>query len=82
MRLPKQGLHQAAELDRLTFDYLLGAGVVHLLLDCVGGQHSVKHVGLALQGGNKTGNIQLNKYATIINITVSSCNDRLKKAFT
>ena len=32
-----------------TFDDLLGAGVVHLLLDCVGGQDSVKHIGLALQ---------------------------------
>ena len=32
-----------------TFDNLLGTGVVHLLLDCVWGQDSVKHIGLALQ---------------------------------
>ena len=34
----------------LTFDNLLSAGIVHLFLCCVGLEHSVKHVGLALQG--------------------------------
>jgi len=52
--------NQAAELERLTFDEMLAAGVVHLLLDRVGWQHSVEHIGLALQEGNKTGIIQLN----------------------
>lgn len=32
-----------------TFDNLLSAGIVHLLLCCVWLEHSVKHVGLALE---------------------------------
>ena len=43
-----------------TFDNLLGAGVVHLLLDRVGGQDSVKHIGLALQEEEQTLAIQFN----------------------
>lgn len=36
-----------------TFDNLLSAGIVHLLLCCVWLENSVKHVGLALEKRNE-----------------------------
>lgn len=38
----------ADRLRTLTFDDLLGAGVVHLLLGGVGGKHVVEHIRLSL----------------------------------
>lgn len=41
-------MHAHTGLHTLTFDDLLGAGVVHLLLGGVGGKHAVEHIRFSL----------------------------------